>query len=157
MAAEDTILQPEYNRPTFYPTDGGVFPFVRTIDAADVADALDEADDKLIIGKLPKNVKLLGWRLYMGDFDTGTDSLHDLVIGDGTTTKRLVDASDIGQGGGIVDELDSTSDQASLGFVLDTDEYDVWIETSTAPAGAQDGDITVIIFLTAQLDAGEES
>lgn len=158
MAAADTYYYPLYNLPAHFAHGSMVQAFVRNMTALQVDGALDEADDRLFLGRLPKNVKILGWRLYLGDFDDGsTDAAHDLEIGDGTTTKTLVSATTIGQAGGIVDELDTASVPTNIGFVTDTDGYDVWIETDTAPGSAQDGAICVVIYYTGLLNPGEEN
>lgn len=121
-----------------------------------------ETDDVIKFFKLPANAKILYGRIDCEDLDSATSLTLDLIVSDGTTTKYLLNASTIGQGGGFADTRDAAANgvqdvfdaNSAIGYTLPDNETDwyVAVVVDTAPGGAQNDGIGCTIGYTMALE-----
>ena len=124
----------------------------------DDEEGLDEATDKFRIAKIAKGMTVLDAFIQLGDHDAnGTPAAkHDLglnaaVNGNSAADFHLIDASTIGQAGGLARAGTGTSpDTSCLGRQIESNGAYLFLQTDTAPATAQTDDRKVLVgFLLA--------
>ncbi len=99
--------------------------------------------------QLPYGVTI-GANSYMqvGDMDSGTALVLTLRISNGTTTKVLIDASTVGQAGGIIRPTKIGTTENAVGFTTDSHGYYLELLIATAATGAQSALFTYAVDMT---------
>lgn len=91
--------------------------------------------------KLPINVTIgAGSFFQVGDMDSGTALVLTLRVTDGTTTKKIIDASTAGQAGGVARPTKIGTTEDAIGFTTDNNNYWVELLYATQATGAQSAD-----------------
>lgn len=172
--AADTYEAPSYKEPAIYSRSNSA-PIVReaTVDFGElvgaaggtIASDLLETNDVIKFFKLPPDVKLLWARVDLEDIDSATSLVWDLLVTNGSTTKKFFESATAGRSAGAVDSraysggtgaLFKFSTDSALGYIVPGDNYYVAFKCTTAPAGAGSGDqIKVEVGYTSALESGE--
>lgn len=91
-------------------------------------------NDTRRLNKVPINVMFgPGCFIQCAELDSGVDALVlTLRVTDGTTTKKIIDASTVGQAGGIARPTKAPATEDAIGWVTDNNNY--WVELLVATA-----------------------
>jgi len=105
---------------------------------------------------LPERVTIgANWALIAGDHDTGANLVMTLRIYDGTTPKTIIDATTVGQAGGIIRPTKIPTTENAIGFTTNSKLW--WLEiliATGAAGGAQAAQLMVQLDLCGWYSTG---
>lgn len=90
-------------------------------------------NDTLLLTPIPERITIgSNWALITGDLDTGTALVLTVRLNDGTTQKPIIDASTVGQAGGIIRPTKIPTTETGIGFCTNSKLW--WVEILVATA-----------------------
>lgn len=104
-------------------------------------------NDTLKLCQLSRNITIVDAFIQASDGDThATPTLSmSLQVTDGTTTKTIIDASNIGTTGGVARPSKAPATENGIGFTLDNETYWLRILFATGAATGASMSITVVL------------
>lgn len=107
-------------------------------------------DDTMKIDELPRGITITdGWVNHTdGDTHATPTAVFSLQLTDGTTTKTLIAASTIAQGGGMIRPTLVGSTETALAFTIPNDNYYAQLKWTTAAATPASSTVKVCISYT---------
>lgn len=115
---------------------------------------LGAEDDVAKVAQVPRGRRITNPFIQSGDFDSGAAHLMSLELTDGSTTKVLIDQTNIGQAGGLARPSKAQSVEDGLDFVVPGAGWWLQVRCTTAAGGAQAAALVVGFGVGGHYDTG---